>query len=183
MMKNTLRIIQTAARIAEIVAKVIKVVCIVASCLCLAGLICLGFGSNVLELGGITLHGLIEVEAGMTLAQTCFATAGAVVVTAVTAVVAHYLARYCHNEQLAGTPFTAAGAKELFKTGLITAIVPLAAQIVIGIAAEIIRALGTTVEPTSEVGSFVGFGIALLAMALLCAYGAELTENKAVQDQ
>ena len=57
---NTLKTIQTLAKIGKVFSKIIFVCCIV-------GIVSLALGAETFKLGGVTIHSMIENEAGMRL--------------------------------------------------------------------------------------------------------------------
>ena len=64
---NTLKTIQTLAKIGKVFSKIIFVCCIVGFCGCIVGIVSLAFGAETFKLGGVTIHSMIENEAGMSL--------------------------------------------------------------------------------------------------------------------
>ena len=64
---NTLKTIQTLAKIGKVFSKIIFVCCIVGFCGCIVGIVSLTLGAETFKLGGVTIHSMIENEAGMNL--------------------------------------------------------------------------------------------------------------------
>ena len=64
---NTLKTIQTLAKIGKVFSKIIFVCCIVGFCGCIVGIVSLALGAETFKLGGVTIHSMIENEAGLNL--------------------------------------------------------------------------------------------------------------------
>ena len=108
---------------------------------------------------------------------------GWLVVCAGEAVLAKYAELYFKNELAAGNPFTFAGAKELLRLGIITAVIPtvcaVVGSIVEGIASGIMD-VEKAVELNMPFGTEgnITLGIMFIIAALLCRYGAEIREGR-----
>ena len=64
---NTLKTIQTLAKIGKIFSKIIFICCLVGFCGCIVGIVSLAIGAETFKLGGVTFHNMIENEARMTM--------------------------------------------------------------------------------------------------------------------
>ena len=64
---KSLKAIPVLAKIGKIISKVLFILCIVGFCGCVLGIVGLAAGLSVMKIGGVTLHGLIEIKAGMSL--------------------------------------------------------------------------------------------------------------------
>lgn len=170
------KILQTLAKIGKIFSKIVSICSLIGAIFCAVGLVMLPFGeAGVLKLGGVSIYGLIVNRTGVALESLYPVLAAVLLVCAGQVVTARFAWQYFRHELQAGTPFTPDGAKELLRLGIVTACVPLGAQIASQIVSSILAQL-VGIEETYplESGSSVGLGIALIVMSLLCQYGASL---------
>lgn len=179
-MKKTLSTIQTLFKLGKILSAIAFVCSVVAASLSLAGIICLAAGAEkVFKIGGVTVHGIIANNAGMTTDQMISALSVWLIVIVAEAVLAWFAKTYFKRELAAGTPFTPEGAKELTRLGVLTITLPLGANIVAavvnGVLAEL---LSNTWKFDMDNGGSVSLGIMFLVLALLCRYVAELEQEK-----
>lgn len=79
--------------------------------------------------------------------------------------------RYLSNELMDGTPFTERGAKEMRFLGIKIILMPFVAVIICGV---ISGCLGTDAPENISNGTSAVFGIALIIISIVFAYGAEL---------
>ncbi len=180
---TSLTTIQKLSKLGKVLSNIAFIFSIVGCVGCLLGMIALQSGAgSVLKLGGVTIHGLVGEISGIGNRGITAGLCGWLVVCVGQAVLAKFAVLYFHHELSAGTPFTASGAKELLRLGIMTIAIPLgcdiAGSIVAGIAAGLMQA-----EPASGMaqnfdssGSIV-LGIMFLLGSLLCRYGAELRGN------
>lgn len=176
-----LQTIQTLCRVASIMSKIAFIVALASACICAVGLICLPLGSGeVFKLGGVSIYALLKLGSEEAIGLAAAALAGWLVVCIGEAVLARFAERYFKNELQAGTPFTAAGAREMKRLGILTIALPcgcsLLATIIYSIAAEFAQVASKDVSFSSE-GS-VALGIMFIVMSLICEYGAECKENR-----
>ena len=61
---NSLKAIQTIAKVARILSKIIYICCIVGACGCVVGIISLSLGAGALKFGGVTFESLIKNNSG-----------------------------------------------------------------------------------------------------------------------
>ena len=176
---NTLHTIQTISKIGKILSKIIFVFCIVGFCICIVGIVSLGVGAPTLKLGGVTLESILQTETDVT-AGTMYATmAAAAILCAGEGVLAKFAAHYFDRELKDGTPFTLDGAKELLRLGILSICIPVATQIIAQIVQTILEKVLTDVEPPNmDLAGSAAVGVALIVMALLCKYGAQMQEEK-----
>lgn len=176
---NTLKTIQTLAKIGKIISKIIFVCCIVGLCGCIIGIIGLALGAESFKLGSVTIHSLIEDHAGITLPALYASMAVGAVFCAAEAVLCRFAGKYFNHELADGTPFTRRGAKELLRLGILTVAIPLGTEIVCSIAVAIAEHVYPGIEKLST-GEFssVGLGVMVIVLALFCRYGAELKEGQ-----
>lgn len=173
---KSLKNIQILSRIGRVLSKIVYIGCLIGVIGCVVGMISLPFAdSGVIKLGGVSIHSLIVNRAGIELNSLYPLMIGALIACAGQGVTAWSAERYFRHELAAGNPFTLAGAKELFRLGILTLCVPLGAlilaQIVSGVAAELI---GAGEALNLDGGDSVALGVLFLVMSLFCQYGAEL---------
>ena len=175
---KTLNTIQTLSKIGKIISKVIRILCIVGFCLSVAGIVSFAvLGETAFKLGGVTIHGIIEKEAGITVPTVYAAMATGAVFCAAEAVLCAFAERYFKNELADGVPFTLRGSKELTRLGVLTIVIPLCATVVCSIGGAIAAHFYPELKELDySSGASVGLGVMMIVTALICRHGAELTE-------
>ncbi len=181
---KTLTAIQTLARIGRVICKVIFVCCIVGFCLCLAGVFSLVLGAETFKLGGVTVRGLIENNADMSLPAVYASLIVGAILCAAECVICKQAEKYLQNELADGTPFTLRGANELMRLGVLTAAVSLGAVILCSIGLSIANNAYPGLDQIS-LGEYscVGIGLAMIVLSLLCRCGAEMLEEKSEEQK
>lgn len=179
---KTLKTIQTLARIGKILSKICFILSLVGAGICIVGLICLPLGGEeILKIGGITLHGLTGVNADEGVRIAAVALSGWSIVCIGEAVLAKFAQRYFANELTAGTPFTPAGAGELMRLGILSIALSVGSVIVSEIVQAIMAAILDVAIKRADVsfdpGGAIALGIMFIVAALLCRYGAEITNE------
>ena len=176
---KTLNTIQTLAKIGRILSKIIFVCCIVGFCGCIVGIVSLAIGAETFKLGGVTVHSMIENEAGMNMPTLYASMAVGLLFCAAEAILCKFAEIYFKNELADGNPFTLCGAKELMRLGILTIAIPLGTVIVCSIGVSIADNIYPGIDKLS-IGEFssVGLGIMMIVLSLFCRYGAELNEGK-----
>ena len=135
---ETLKIIQSLARLGKILSKIAFILSLVGVFGCVAGLLSLAFGSGtLLQIGNVALHSLIPVSSGFNLKAIAGALSGWLIICTGEAALSRFALLYFTRELTDGTPFTQRGAKELLRLGILTIAIPIgctvAAAIVHGI--------------------------------------------------
>lgn len=175
-MSKNLSVIQTIAKVTRIVLHVLYVISIVCGSICLAVAI-MDMGIPVLKISDANIH--ISLE-GLTSGADAFECIMDAIDFAASAVVLGFSVKYLKNELKAGTPFTAEGATELMILGIISAAVPIAADMLKGAATGIYAAI-MKVDPStlaiSEQHLSSLIGLLLIAASFVLKYGAELSAN------
>ncbi len=176
---NTLKTIQTLAKIGKVFSKIIFVCCIVGFCGCIVGIVSLSLGAETFKLGGVTIHSMIESEAGMNLPTLYASMAVGLLFCAAEAVLSKFAEAYFKHELADGDPFTLRGAKELLRLGILTVAIPLGTVIVCSIGVAIADNMVPGIDKLS-IGEFpsVGLGVMMIVLSLFCRYGAERNEGK-----
>ena len=181
---KSLKTIQTLSKIGKIFSKVIGIISIVAACLCAVGIISLAAGLESVKIGGVTIHGIIEEKAEMSMGTMYAAMAASILLCVGEAILCRFAEKYFANELKAGTPFTFDGAKELTRLGILAICIPAAAEIVAAIAYGIIKLLMDDVQPMHGFsGPSIGLGVMMIVTAVICRYGAELNASKAQEPE
>lgn len=140
---KSLQTIQILSKIGKVLSKIAFVFSIIGAVGCAGGMASLPFGdSGIFKIGGVTIHGLIDNRAGIDIESLYPMMAGAMIVCIGEVVLAKFSEKYFAHELAAGTPFTADGAKEMLRLGILTICVPLGAlilsRIVSGVIADVI---------------------------------------------
>ena len=177
---NTLKSIQTLAKIGKVFSKIIFVCCVVGFCGCIVGIVSLALGAETFKLGGVTIHSMIENEAGLNLPTLYASMAVGLLFCAAEAVLCKFAEVYFKHELADGDPFTLRGAKELLRLGILAIVIPLGTVIVCSIGIAIADNFFPEIEKLSYDGyASVGLGIMMIVASLLCRYGVEVKEEKA----
>ena len=176
---NTLKTIQTLAKIGKVFSKIIFVCCIVGFCGCIVGIVSLALGAETFKLGGVTIHSMIENEAGMSLPTLYASMAVGLLFCGAEAVLCKFAEAYFKHELADGDSFTVRGAKELLRLGILTVAIPLGTVIVCSIGVAIADNMVPGIDKLS-IGEFssVGLGVMMIVLSLFCCYGAERNEGK-----
>lgn len=179
-MKNTLKTIQTASKVAGIISKIVMICCIVGAFLCLVSIVLLAVGIDAaLKLSGINIGSIIQNEANLSTAQLYLTISLGALISAANAVVAYFAANYFKNEQIAGTPFTFDGAKELYRLGTLSIIISVVSDIISSIVESIIESSQQiSFHLQIDIDGLFGFGIFMIVISYLCKYGAELNAER-----
>ena len=121
---KTLKTIQTLCKVGRILSKITFIICIVGAALCVAGIISLALIPEGIKFDGLTIQGLVQKHAGVSV-NTCYAAmAAGIALCAGGAVLAKFEELYFKRELASGTPFTFDGAKELIRLGVLTIAIP-----------------------------------------------------------
>ena len=113
---KTLKTIQVLAKIGKIISNIVFICSIVGFCLCVLGIVSLAAGGTLIKIGGVTVRGLIENNAGIPLPELYASMIVGVFICAAEAVLSKFAGIYFKNELEAGTPFTFEGTKELSRS-------------------------------------------------------------------
>ncbi len=177
---KSLQTIQTLNKIAKVLSKIVFICCLVGGIGCIIGIVSVALigTDEVLKIGDVSIHGLIEKEAEMSIATMYVTMAVGMAMCFAEVVVSRTAYRYFSNELEAGTPFTFEGAKELLRLGVITIAVPLGTNVACAIGVGIVSALVESVDKI-ELGNGVSLtlGIMLIVMSVIFRYGAEISSG------
>lgn len=176
---KTLQIIQTLAKVGKILSKIVFICCIVGLCGCGVGILALIIGGEAVELGGVTLHSLLQKEADVSLGTVWAAIFVGIFLCIGELFVSKLALNYFTHELEKGTPFDLDGAKELLYLGIHSIWVPIAATIAAEIAQGILCAVADNVKRVKlDNDGNITTGVMLILMSLLCKYGAQLQQEK-----
>lgn len=175
MQTKTLRQIQTLFKIAKVLSKIVFICCIIGICGCLVGVAGVLIGERSLTFDGVTLHALLQNEAGVSLGTIWNAIVGGLLLCTGELFLSRLAHRCFSHELAAGTPFTAAGAKELLHLGISALWIPFASFVAAQIAQGIITAIYADAELLQlEWDGGIALGLMFIITSLLCRHGAEL---------
>ena len=182
---KTLNAIQTLCKIGKVLSKIIYICCMVAFIVCAVGVVAMLIGEQSIKIGGTTLHGILESEAGANMGTSWAAIVVGLILSAGEYVVARMAYRYFDHELNAGTPFTLEGAKELMRLGISAIWIPIVSHVLAQVAHDVIGKFMENVEAISlDNPDSVTLGIMFICISLLCRYGAESDMEKgAIRDE
>lgn len=176
---KTLNTIQTLSKIGKIMSKIVYVCCIVGICGCAVGTVAMLVGEKAVKVGGVTLHSLLQNEAGVNEGTIWAAIAVGMILCIGELFVSRKAFRYFANELTAGTPFTTDGAKELLHLGISVIWIPIVTAVLAEVAQEIIaHFMENTLRVELNDFDSVAMGVMFIIMSLLCRYGAESSEKR-----
>ncbi len=174
---KTLDIIQTLSKVGKVLSKIVYICCIIGFCGCLVGIIAVVIGAETVKIGGVTLHSILETEAGVSEGTVWASIAAGMILCVGEFFVSRMAYRYLDNELKAGTPFTMDGAKELMHLGISVIWIPIVSSVLAQVAQGVISQFMENVEKLSLDGfDSVALGVMLIIVSLLCKYGAESGE-------
>lgn len=176
---KALNTIQIFCKIGKIFSRIINILCIVGICGCAAGIAAMLIGTETLKIGGVTLHSILEAQAGISSGTIWAAIAVGIMLCIGEYYVSRMACRYFANELDAGTPFTPSGARELLHLGISVIWVPITAAALAQAAQSVIAHFMQNVEKVSiDCFNSAALGVMLIFVAQLCSYGAELQAQK-----
>ena len=176
---KALNTIQKLSKIGKVLSTIIFVCCIVGAVLSAVGILCLALIPDGFKIGEVTIRGLIESNAKLSI-ETCYTSAALAFVFCIgEAILSKMASRYFKNEIEAGTPFTEKGAGELKRLGICTIVIPIATAVISVIIYEIMKAVFKDVADLKFADyASIGIGVMVIVMSLLCRYGAYIKKEK-----
>lgn len=136
---------------------------------------------ETLKWNGVTLHSLLEVEAGVSTGTIWAAIAVGMILCIGEFFLSRMAYRYFENELSAGTPFTLDGAKEMLHLGISILWIPFVTVVLSQVAREVIAQFMEGVEKFSLDGfDSMALGGMFIFVSLLCKYGAECKAQQPV---
>ena len=176
---KSLATIQKIAKAGRILSKIVFICSIVGAAGCLLGIVAFAVIPDGFKIGELTLHGLIEKNAEMSIGTAYASMATGMIICGGEIALARIAELYFKRELAAGTPFTFAGAKELKRLGFCAIFIPLGTSVLAGIAYAVIKAVFENVAELKSGFTFsIGLGIMFLVMSVICKYGAELEAER-----
>lgn len=175
---KTLNTLQILSKVGKVLSKIAYIFSIIGICGCGIGLAATLFGAETLKFGGVTLHSMLESQAGISYGTVYAALSAWLILCIGELFVSRMAYRYFENELNAGTPFTADGANEMLHFGISAIWIPIVAQVLAQVAHGIIDQLMENVDKLSLSGfDGVALGVTFIVVSLLCKYGAEIKEG------
>lgn len=174
---KTLNTLQKLSKVGKVFSKIIYICCIVGICGCAVGIVAMIVGEEVVQLGGLTLHGILA-DADVSVGTVWAAITVGMILCVGEFFLSRKACRYFENELKAGTPFTLGGAKEMLNLGISCIWIPIVSVIVAQIAQSIFALCMENVEKLSldDFGS-LALGVMFVVASLLCKYGAEREQS------
>ena len=178
---ETLKIIQSLARLGKILSKIAFVFSFIGIFGCIASLLSIAFGrGTLLRLGNVALHSLVQASSGFNLKALSGTLFGWLIICIGETVLARFAVLYFTRELADGTPFTQRGANELLRLGILTIAVPIGCSLSAAIVQGIVMGfLDITADLPIESEAPIFLGAAFLISSLLCRYSAELMQKEA----
>ena len=174
---KSLKTIQTLSKIARVICKIVFICCCVGFGGCLAGIAGTALGAQALKFGGVTLESIVSQSGDMSVGAIYAALVLGAIFCAGEAVMAKYSELYFKRELADGTPFTAGGAAQMQKLGIIIVCVSVGGSILSGIAYAILEAVfAGNIDHDWTFGGSVMIGVAFIVVAQIFKYGAALLE-------
>ncbi len=173
---NTLKTIQTLARIGRVASRIIFICCIVGACVCVVGLSGSAIlGENGFVLGGVSIQSGIVRDANESLPEMYAKLAQGILYCVGEAILCKIAEKYFRNELEAGTPFTLEGANELKKLGIYAIIIPMVMNIICAAGIAVAVRYFPEIKPF-EADPLVsaGIGVMMIVMSFLCKHAAEI---------
>ena len=175
---KTLQIIQTLSKIGKVLSKIIYICCIVGFCGCVVGIVALAVGEQSVKIGGVTLHSILQTEAGISKGEVWSAIVTGMILCAGEFAVSRQACRYFTRELEDGTPFTLDGAKQLLHLGISVIWIPIVSSVLAQAAHGVIaKVMGNAESMHLDTFDSVGLGVMFIFTSLLCRHGAELKEK------
>jgi len=175
---KTLHTIQKLWKIGKALSTILFIFCIIGFCDCIVGILSMALGAPTLKIGDVTLEGILNTKAEVTIGTVYAAMAAGMILCAGEAVLARVAEHYFKRELADGTPFTFAGAKEMQRLGILTICLPIGTQIVAEIVYAVIEQAVQRVAPLRlDSSGSVALGVMFIVMSLICRYGADMYEE------
>ncbi|MDD6810449.1 MAG: hypothetical protein PUD93_01075 [Lachnospiraceae bacterium] len=180
---QTLKTIQVFSKIGKILSEIIFICSIVGAAGCALGIASLAVGeTEVFQLGGVTIHGIIETSAETSIGTRYTLMTVGLILCIGEIFLAKIAENYFKHELATGTPFTFDGAKEMLRLGICAVCIPMGTMIVAEIAYTVMNHYYVDVADLHiDDYASVGLGIAFIVVSFICKYGAELQSNKKME--
>lgn len=176
---KTLITIQKLARLGKLLSKVVFICCIVGVCSCIVGIASLAAGVETLKIGSVTLGGIVEKSAEMSMGSFYATMAVGIILCAGEAVLSRFAHLYFRHELEDGTPFTLEGAKEMLRLGVLTVCIPFASLLLAVITHGVLaQYLPDVADLKLDCDGSFALGIMFILTSLICKYGAEICAQR-----
>lgn len=175
MQSKNLHAIQVLAKIGMIMSKIVFICCIVGAIACAMGAVSIGLIPDGIRINGMTIHSMIESNAGLSLGASYMAAFTGFLFCAAECAISKLAELYFKHELAAGTPFTVEGARELLRLGICTISISLGTVVVASICNAVAMNRFSDVADL-QTGDFaqVGLGVAFIILSVVFHYGADL---------
>ena len=171
---KTLKTIQNLTKLGRILSKIVFIFCIVGASLCFVGFVSMSLGVKALSIGGVTFESILKVEADVSVGTVYATMACGMLFCVGEGVLAKFAEHYFKRALADGTPFHLEGARELFRLGILTIVIPLGTQMLAGIVHAVYAQLMPAVAPLNVDGfDSVALGVMFIVLSFVCRYGAE----------
>lgn len=181
---KTLKTIQKLSKVGKILCTVIFILCLVGAIGCVVGIIGLAVIPESIKIGDLTIHGIIEKNAKISMGSLYAVLAMGLVYCIGEAVLCKIAKRYFVNELEAGTPFTFDVAKELIRLGILTICIPVGTTIVAAIVFAVMAQFNSDITDIKFSNSIsAGLGIMFIITGLICRHGAEVSAANNDEEQ
>lgn len=181
---KTLNIIQKLFKTGKILSKIAFVFSLIGIIGGFAGIVCLYIDNgNLIKIGNITLHGMFINKYDYRVESIIALLSYWIIICLGEAILAK-LSNICfENELKENSPFSYLVAKQMFKLGILTIIIPIISTVMGNIVEQLILLLNdvekiknTTYFFNNEIS--IVLGVMFIFISLLCRYGAEIIEKK-----
>ncbi|MCQ2442103.1 MAG: hypothetical protein MJ077_03090 [Oscillospiraceae bacterium] len=179
-MEKSLKTLQILAKIGKVFSKIVWICCLVGTVGCIIGIAALAAGvSNTLKIGDVTIHGIIEQEADMSLGTMYTSMVMGMLLCIGEGVLAKFADRYFTHELADGTPFTFRSASEMKRLGILTICIPLGTMMIADIVYNIMNVqMQNVADMHLDDYESIGLGVAFLIMSVVFRYVAELEADR-----
>lgn len=172
---RSLQTLRTLAGIGRILSKIVFVFAVVGVCLSVAGMSTLPFSFKAFEIGKVKILGLLDLGREDNIPVVYMHLGLAAVICAAHAVIAKFAEVYFRNELAEGQPFTARGAGELTRLGILNIVIPVVLTAVRVVCSMLSSSLFHGVLTLQyDADPSIILGVMLIVLACFCRYGAEL---------
>lgn len=184
-MEKTYKAIKTLEKLGMVLSTIAYIFCIIGVVGCLIGIIALSItGSVGIVIDGKDLATIIEENSGTKIIEMISVTTISMIMIGGEIALAYFAKTFFKRELERQEVFTAEGAKEMKKLGILAIIIPIVscvvASIVYGILSAVLKDVGRF---DVEFGGSIGLGIMFILLSIFIQYGAELKNKDDSSDE
>lgn len=174
-MKNSsLETLLVLSKLGRILSKIAFICSIVGLSLASIGLISFALGFDGVKLGGVTIKGLIEENANMSMTAIYASTIGVIILCIGEIVLAYYAVKFfelCLKEK---TPFSFRVSEDMKRLGILIIVIPFASLLLSAIFYGIMSAVtGEKADFNPSIEGSITLGIMFIITSIICKCGAE----------